>query len=492
MIAKAFLDTLDWTLAEITPFTEADKTARFAHWDDVGFHPPPIVVWADGESNRLVDGRCRLLYALARGQLTKVAVDFRAFPDEGAAVDFVLDCAKGEGKRLTVHQITAIALLAGRRPSHASALAKLPREALERIRDGKSTPIQERRAAGLIRSRAPKAAAAPVDPVTRYQESKATSRLKSEHRELLATVEEANERLRLHESFGRTPLEPVRRYEFTSGLREGTAVALLSDVHCEERVLAGDTPTGNEYDLEVAERRIGRFFAGVEWLVEKERTATQIRTLVLWFGGDMMSGQIHEENLETSAAPPIPTLLWLRPQLVSGIERLVAADLDVRLVCSYGNHGRDTKRCNFATGAHHSYEWGMYQELAMRFADHPRVQVLADPSEHQYVKVYDFDLHFHHGHRVNYGGGVGGITIPLNKAVAQWDRVRRCDYHHFGHFHQYIDTGNVLVNGSVIGYNSYAMGIKASPEPPQQAFYVLDSKRGKTAKSPVWVAESAG
>jgi hypothetical protein len=43
------------------------------------------------------------------------------------------------------------------------------------------------------------------------------------------------------------------------------------------------------------------------------------------------------------------------------------------------------------------------------------------------------------------------------------------------------------VNGSVVGYNGYAMAIKATPEPPQQAFYILDSKRGKTCKSPIWV-----
>jgi hypothetical protein len=33
------------------------------------------------------------------------------------------------------------------------------------------------------------------------------------------------------------------------------------------------------------------------------------------------------------------------------------------------------------------------------------------------------------------------------------------------------------------------MSIKATPEPPQQAFYLLDAKRGKTCKSPIWVRE---
>lgn len=329
-----------------------------------------------------------------------------------------------------------------------------------------------------------------TDPVERHDAHQKRVNLRSENRDLIRRLKESDQRARVRSALsGRMPT--IKPREFKSGLREATAVALLSDLHVEERVLKGDTPTGNEYSLDIAARRLERFFAGLDWLIKKERGGAKIRNLLLWWGGDMMSGHIHEENLETSAAPPIKTLLWLYPHLVGGLEFLKAkTDVDIDLVCSYGNHGRDTKKCNYATGAHHSYEWGMYQIAAEHYRNDPRVKVYADPTEHQYAKVYGFDLHFHHGNRINYGGGVGGITIPINKAVAQWDRVRRCDYHNFGHFHQYIDTGNVVVNGSLIGFNSYAMGIKASPEPPQQAFYLIDSKRGKTAKSPIWVGES--
>ncbi len=205
-----------------------------------------------------------------------------------------------------------------------------------------------------------------------------------------------------------------------------------------------------------------------------------------------MSGHIHEELKETTTGSPIETLLWLRPRLISGIDSLLEdTELEqLTIPCSYGNHGRNTVKPYRARGAAHSYEWLLYQILAEHYRDNPRVQFLADPTAHQYVHAYDFDLHFHHGDETNYQGGTGGITIPLNKAIAQWDQVKKCHYHHFGHWHQYIDTGRIVVNGSVIGYNAYAMSIKATPEPPQQAFYLLDSKRGKTCKSPIWVRET--
>lgn len=288
------------------------------------------------------------------------------------------------------------------------------------------------------------------------------------------------------------PFDPIKRYELGSGMREATAVGMLSDVHCEETVKAGDTPIGNVYTLPIAEKSIARFFAGYRWLLEHHRAAFRVTDCILWLGGDLMSGHIHEELKETTDLSPIETLLWLRPRLIAGIDLLLDDPKTERLhvVCSYGNHGRNTIKPYRARGAAHSYEWLLYQWIASHYEGNKRVSFLADPSGHQYARVYGFDLHFHHGDETSYQGGVGGITIPLNKAVAQWDIARKCDYHHFGHWHQYIDTGRIVVNGSVIGYNAYAMSIKATPEPAQQAFYLLDSKRGKTCKSPIWVRES--
>jgi hypothetical protein len=290
----------------------------------------------------------------------------------------------------------------------------------------------------------------------------------------------------------KAPLVPVKRLELGSGLREATAVAALSDAHVEEIVRPGETPYPNEYNPTIADRRLARFFAGFEWLIGFHRTAFKIRTALLWLGGDLMTGHIHPENIENTATPPIKTLLWLRPRITAGIDRLLADPKLERLLlpCSYGNHGRNTPKPYRALGAVHSYEWLLYQWLADTYRNEPRVQFLADETAHQYAKVYDFNMHFHHGDETNYGGGVGGITIPLNKAVAQWDIARKCDYHQFGHWHQYLDNGRLAVNGSVIGYNGYAMSIKATPEPPQQSFYLIDSKRGKTCKSPIWVSDS--
>lgn len=336
-------------------------------------------------------------------------------------------------------------------------------------------------------------AAFTTHPLERAAEASKTRQLRSEHKQLVEELAEARKRLGAHERYGLLPLRPVKRLELGSGLREATAVAMLSDCHVEEMVRPGSTPVSNCYNLQIADHRMARFFSGVEWLVQNARESWKVRSLQLWYGGDMMTGAIHDENIETAQLGCIETIHWLQPRLVAGARQLVEKLqlTSLQLVMSYGNHGRNTPKPRRATGAAHSYEWGMYQRIAAELVGDKRIECLATPTGHQYTEVYDRVLHWHHGDETNYGGGVGGITIPLNKATAQWDKARRADFHHFGHWHQYMSLNNMTVNGSLIGYNPYAMSIKATPEDPQQAFYLLDSKRGRTMACPIWVRDEA-
>ena len=140
-----------------------------------------------------------------------------------------------------------------------------------------------------------------------------------------------------------------------------------------------------------------------------------------------------------------------------------------------------------ATEAGHSLEYIMYNSLANYFRNEKRVKFLISKSYHSYVEVFDTTIRFHHGHNVRYGGGVGGIYIPVNKAIAQWNKLRWADIDCFGHFHQRVDGGNFLANGCTIGYNAYALSIKAGFEKPSQTFFLVDKKRGKTATWPILV-----
>jgi hypothetical protein len=66
-----------------------------------------------------------------------------------------------------------------------------------------------------------------------------------------------------------------------------------------------------------------------------------------------------------------------------------------------------------------------------------------------------------------------------------WDRAKRANLNVFGHFHQLVDGGSFICNGSLIGYNSFALSIKSAFEPPKQALFLMDKKRGRTCTWPI-------
>lgn len=330
------------------------------------------------------------------------------------------------------------------------------------------------------------------DPVAVAETRDAAARARKQLAEMVEQVREARARQSFLDAVSafREPPRIMSR-ERSSGIREMTAVVLASDWHVEEPVEAESVAYRNEYNLDIASERIDRFFRGIVWNIEHQRASGRlaIRDLILWLGGDLMTGYIHPELVESNELSPTETVRWLMPRLRDGIASVLEhLQLESVIVpCSYGNHGRTTDKPRVATGYANSYEWLMYHCLSDEFRNDSRVRFEITNSPHQYVNAYDFTLHFHHGDDVRYQGGVGGIGIPLLKAVPMWDLVKRAHVHNIGHHHSLLDYGRAVVNGSLIGYGPYSQRIRAAFEVPQQAMYYMDSKRGKCMLTALWV-----
>lgn len=271
---------------------------------------------------------------------------------------------------------------------------------------------------------------------------------------------------------------------------EATVVVVASDWHIEERVGAemGGLNTFNE---EIATERISRFFRKAHSLTELCAARVEIPTMVLALLGDFVSNaELHGgEHAESMEEAPMHAIVRAQNHLVSGIEYLLAQAPNRKLVipCHSGNHARTTQRTRFNAENGHSLEFLMYQHLAAYFRTDPRVQFVIPEGPHSYMDIYGQTVRFQHGHMVKYNGGVGGLTIPLLKATAQWNKARSADLDVLGHFHQYLDLGSAVVNGSLIGYNSFALSIKASYERPTQALFLMDKKRGRTGRWPIYL-----
>lgn len=276
-------------------------------------------------------------------------------------------------------------------------------------------------------------------------------------------------------------------YKVSGGDSEATAFVLASDFHIEELVRAESVNGLNQYTLEIAEKRVTQFFQNTLKLVQKEQCATKIDTLVIALLGDIISGNIHEELLENCQLRPIEAIIMAENLIISGINYLLKnSNLKLIIPCHCGNHTRINKKLHIATEPGNSLETFMYHHLAGYYKNNNRVKFLISTGYLSYLEVYGFTVCFQHGHAIRYAGGIGGLTIGTNKAIAQWERLRHADLYCFGHYHQLFDGGNFICNGSLIGYNAFAMFIKAGFEKPKQCFFLIDKKRkSKTVVCPV-------
>lgn len=342
----------------------------------------------------------------------------------------------------------------------------------------------------------PVASSTPVDPNEqvvhdreRNKQQSAFNDLQAKYKAALDTIERQNTELdwvrQIREGVPST--FEVRPAEST-GTSEAIPVIVASDWHSEEIVTAAQTSGLNTHNLEINQRRVERFFSASLNLIKNHlNPGVHIHTVVLALLGDFITGQIHEaENAENNALMPVPAILRVQDMMEKGINfYLNNSPYTFIIPCKVGNHSRNTRRVRSASEAAHSYETLLYTYLAAVFRNEPRVQFVMDDGYHTYLKLYDKTVRFHHGHALLYQGGIGGLFIPAYKAISQWDKAIRADLDVFGHFHQTKDGGKFLCNGSGIGYNAFAMRIKADYEPPQQTLFMIDKKRGRTCTWPI-------
>ena len=272
---------------------------------------------------------------------------------------------------------------------------------------------------------------------------------------------------------------------------ESTAVLVASDWHLEERVDPKTVDGVNEYNLEVSEARVERFFQNGLSMLEMCRTRGKIDTLVLGLLGDLITGYIHEELAESNYLSPVEATLRAYILTRGGIDFLLREGKLKSLIvpCTVGNHSRTTQKMRVSTSVKNSYEWLLYQFLAMAYKDDERVRFEIANGYFVFVDLYSTKLRFHHGDDVRYQGGVGGLSIPLNKAISQWNKMRRVDVDVLGHWHTRLNARDAVCNGSLIGFNPFSIHIKASYEPPSQSFFLVHPDYGKTVEVPIWVEE---
>ena len=269
---------------------------------------------------------------------------------------------------------------------------------------------------------------------------------------------------------------------------QAVPIIQYSDWHVEEKIEKVTTNGLNEYNPDIARKRSELLVVNTLKLLRKERQDVAINHLVVCLGGDFINNWLHDHDVQMNYMTPIEATVFAKELLKKALVTL-ALNADVKkitVVCIRGNHGRLTKRMQSSNDYKLNLEAMVYAFLRAELSD-AMFEWYIPESELGYIEVYDKVIRAFHGHQVSYQGGIGDITIPVNKAIMRWDKTRKADWNLIHHYHSYwMPTRNTSLNGSLCGWNSYAASIGAAYEPPTQTFHLLDAKRGFTVRAPIY------
>lgn len=287
------------------------------------------------------------------------------------------------------------------------------------------------------------------------------------------------------------PIVPEKR----SGESESLAIACAADWHAFETILPEQANHLNEYNPTIARASIESFFKTVVRWCEIHRAGTRIDTLVVAFLGDLISGMLWDDQMEMNAGTPLEESLFVAERVISGLDYLMEHSGCKRIIVDAcdGNHSRLTDKKRKANRTKHSLEWLLFHFIRNHYEQQgeKRIEFNIADGYHLYHDT-EFGgqrtIRLHHGDEgIRYQGGVGGLAVPAQRAIKQWNVGRKADIDIFGHWHTSEYPRTYICVGSLMGYGPVSITYRVEYEKPQQAFVLIEKKRWISAYHKIYV-----
>ncbi len=247
----------------------------------------------------------------------------------------------------------------------------------------------------------------------------------------------------------------------------------------------------NSYDLAIARKRAERLFQTTVELSTTFWTGPAPQRLILVLGGDLISGEIHEELAKTNELLSLPALKDVTGYIIAGINLLLdKLECPIDVIVIPGNHGRTTRRPEHKQYALTSYDnlIGDFVELYYRSSKRKRCPKFYSPaSGDALLSLFGWNFLITHGDRMGSRGGTGFggaiYTIARGfKRLTQDYAARRIqlDYIICGHFHSSYKLDEGYSSASLVGPSEFSRDWRMVPQPASQLFLAVHPKRGIT------------
>lgn len=260
--------------------------------------------------------------------------------------------------------------------------------------------------------------------------------------------------------------------------------AIWSDQHFGTNVDSAEMGGLNEYNWKIGARRLGLLCEQIAtYKIEKRHLHDE---LVIYLIGDNIAGVIHDQEGPGNDLMAYQ-LNGTFSYYVQALNYLKAFFPKIRVECQPGNHGRfmhKKSKDRAMQNKFDSFENSYFYGLSMVFANDPKVNVHVPKSPFLDVTVQGHRTFATHGDTVFETGNVGkSINIAkleqqVNSVNAEERSKGKPEYELFctGHVHHplftHVSSGiKVIVNGCLIGTDSYAKSIGIHASLPVQVLW---------------------
>lgn len=278
----------------------------------------------------------------------------------------------------------------------------------------------------------------------------------------------------------------------------GVPVTIWSDWHWGEVVNPAEVGGVNSFNRTIAKQRLKKLVESTIDLAFNHMTNPDYPGIVICLGGDMITGNIHEELRDTNEGYVQQTLLELQEELITALGLMAAKFGRVFIPCVVGNHGRMSHKPRMKGRVFESFEWNLYCQLERHFKNDKRFQFLIPEETDAYFTVLGHRFLLTHGDSLGVKGGDGiiGCLGPIARGAFKVGRSesqigRDFDTMLIGHWHTYVPRGDsipVIVNGALKGYDEYArLGLRVPYTRPSQALWFVHEKYGITAQWQIYL-----
>lgn len=279
---------------------------------------------------------------------------------------------------------------------------------------------------------------------------------------------------------------PKPRSAKNTGSSEEELILNLGDIHAGEVVSAEEMNDLNEYNFDIATRRLKALADSVIDIAKNKLSGYTFRKLHILGLGDWISGTIHEELVETADGNIIEWTMNLAYVVAQMIRELAVEFEEIEFVGIVGNHGRLHRKPRFKA-RYVNWDFVCYQMLSALLANQKNVKCTIPKSFWHIHTVNKHNFLLIHGDNINSSLGIPWYGIQkmvanLKELLASKDQY--FDYIMLGHFHNYglLDRvkGELIINGSLIGGNEFSVGKMFTSSEACQHFCGVHPKRGMT------------